>query len=103
MRFLQKLLAMFGLFAVTSWTGAAADDAGFVHITPDAVQWKKASSYGVEVAVLAGDPAKPGSVYVQWVKFPPGTFSVQIIGVGPAETIRAHPGDEPFIVLPRGQ
>ena len=50
---------------------AAADDKGFVRVTPDELQWKDfPNSRGVQVATLVGDPTKPG-IYVQRVKFPP--------------------------------
>jgi quercetin dioxygenase-like cupin family protein len=152
---LSKALLLLVLASVLYSTAARADDQGFMRITPDAIEWKKVGNSGVEVAVLAGDPAKPGGIYVQRVKFPPGTFSsphyhpqdrhvtvlkgtwytgtgeafdaaksvplktgsymmhpakavhwdgamdeeviVQIIGTGPAETIRVHPGEGPFI------
>jgi len=50
---------------------AAADDKGFVRVTPDELQWKDfPNSHGAQVATLVGDPTKPG-IYVQRVKFPP--------------------------------
>jgi len=145
------------LLSVVALTAAGADDAGFVRIPADAVPWKQTVPGGPEIAILAGDPTKAGSIYVQRVKFPPGTFSsphyhpqdrhvtvlkgtwyagtgevfdpakatplgpgsymfhpakavhwdgamneeviVQIIGVGPGETIRVHSSDGPFIRL----
>jgi quercetin dioxygenase-like cupin family protein len=58
--------ALIGLSAL-----AVADEAGFVRIAPDEVQWKNSPlGLGVQIATLTGDPTKPG-IYVQRVKFPP--------------------------------
>jgi hypothetical protein len=53
-------------------TGSAASQSdGFVRLTPQQVQWRELpGSFGVRVATIAGDPARPG-LYVQRVRFPP--------------------------------
>jgi len=152
---------LLAVIAIVAWTLAGADEDGFMRFTPDSVPWKKVGDSGIEVAILSGDPSKAGSVYVQRVKFPPGTFSsphyhpedrhvtvikgtwyagtgevfdpakavplktgsymfhpakgvhwdgsmdeeviVQIIGIGPGETISVHPEQGRFIKLPRNQ
>ncbi len=54
---------------------ADIDESGFIRVLPEDIQWKDAPGYnGVKMAVIAGDPAKPG-VYVVRVKFPPGLMS----------------------------
>jgi quercetin dioxygenase-like cupin family protein len=54
---------------------AETDENGFMRIQPEEVQWKDAPGYkGVQMAVIAGDPSKPG-VYVVRVKFSPGVMS----------------------------
>ena len=73
----------------TAWAGAVLgvsllalpaaygerDDAGFVRITPDEVQWKDLPGYGgLQYAVIEGDPSKEG-IYVVRVKFPPGLMT----------------------------
>ena len=81
---------LLGLRAAGASVALAETDAqGFVRLTPDQVEWKNPFGTGVQVAVLAGDPAKPGAVYVQRVKFPPGMFS----------TPHYHPQDRYITVL----
>jgi quercetin dioxygenase-like cupin family protein len=63
------------LAAIAPGASAEKDEKGFVRLTPDEIEWKSPLGAGIEVAVLQGDPSKPGSVYVQRVKFPPGMFS----------------------------
>ncbi len=41
---------------------------------PKDIKWTVDQSFGEEVAVLAGDPAKPG-LYVMLIKWKPGQFS----------------------------
>ncbi len=56
-------------------TAFGEEQDGFIRIAPEDVQWKDLPGYaGVKIAVLAGDPAKPGP-YVVRVKFPPGVMS----------------------------
>ena len=70
----------------------AQDEKGFVRVTLESVQWKPSPLIkGVEIAIIEGDPAKPGAVDVQRVKFPPN-FSVQP---------HFHPEDR-FIVVLKG-
>lgn len=54
---------------------AETDEKGFVRFTDEQIKWSNPFGTGVEVAILAGDPNKPGAIYVQRVKFPPGMFS----------------------------
>ena len=54
---------------------ADTDAIGFIRVLPENIEWKDAPGYnGVKMAVIAGDPSKPG-VYVVRVKFPPGLMS----------------------------
>ena len=64
-----------GLAAIGPSVSAEKDEKGFVRLAPEQIEWKNPLGVGVEVAVLQGDPSKPGSVYVQRVKFPAGMFS----------------------------
>lgn len=48
-------------------------DKTFTVVEPDQVQWKEAGN-GIKMAVIAGDPSKPGP-YVISVVFPPGIMS----------------------------
>jgi hypothetical protein len=67
---------LFGAVVAGGFPGAAdTDEKGFVRLGPDQLQWKNPFGVGVEVAILAGDPTKAGSIYVLRVKFPPGMFS----------------------------
>ena len=67
--------AMLGLSLAGSCAVAAENEQGFIRVTPDEVQWKDLPGYnGVKVAVIAGDPSKPG-IYVVRVRFPPGLMS----------------------------
>ena len=53
---------------------------------------------GISQAVISGNPAKPGEVYVVRNRFAPGTFVpalVQIMGVGPSATIRVDEAGRP--------
>jgi quercetin dioxygenase-like cupin family protein len=52
---------------------AAAEraDSGFVRLRPAQIHWQEVpNSYGVQVAIIAGDPTGKG-LYVQRVRFPP--------------------------------
>jgi quercetin dioxygenase-like cupin family protein len=138
---------------------ATRDSAGFVRIQPNQIVWRDEPGYGgLQMAVIEGDPAKPG-VYVVRVRFPPGvmtrphrhpedrlatvisgtwytgtgttfdpdrtvalspgsfmkhpanayhfdgakseTVIVQIVGVGPSDTVFFHPDDGPVGVSNR--
>jgi quercetin dioxygenase-like cupin family protein len=88
MRITETLICACLIVALTAiGLGASAerDDKGFVRLTPEQ---KSPLGVGIEVAVLEGDPSKPGS-YVQRVKFPPGMFS----------SPHYHPGDRHVTVL----
>jgi len=78
----MKLIRLSGVSCIIAIAVAGAvpasaetDDKGFVRYSPDQLEWKSPFGVGVEVVMLAGDPAKTGGVYVMRVKFPPGTFS----------------------------
>jgi quercetin dioxygenase-like cupin family protein len=61
-------------FAPSSAT-AETDALGFERVTPDQVLWKDVpNGRGLQMAVISGDPSKPG-VYVIRAKFPPGIMS----------------------------
>jgi quercetin dioxygenase-like cupin family protein len=52
-----------------------ADSKGFIRELPGQVEWKDVpNGRGVQMAVISGDPTKPG-IYVIRVKFPPGVMS----------------------------
>jgi hypothetical protein len=56
--------------------GAEIDAKGFERVLPDQVVWKDIpNGHGVQMAVISGDPRKPG-IYVVQAKFPPGIMSV---------------------------
>ncbi|WP_375789060.1 MULTISPECIES: cupin domain-containing protein [unclassified Bradyrhizobium] len=67
---MKKLLTLAALIALTG--SALAQDAGTI-VKPDALTWKENPNVpkGGQVALLAGDPTKAGSVVVQRVKIPP--------------------------------
>ena len=53
---------------------AVKDEQGFVRVGPEDVQWNAPDAYGVQTAVIEGDPGKPG-IYVIRIKFPAGIMS----------------------------
>src|ERR1700674_5451020 len=64
-----------GLALVPPATNAVEDAPGFQRIALEDTPWKPLPGYeGVRVAVMAGDPSKPG-LYVVRVNFPPGLMS----------------------------
>ena len=67
---MKKLLTLAALIVLTG--SALAQDAGTI-VKPDALMWKDNPNVpkGGQVALLAGDPTKAGSVVVQRVKIPP--------------------------------
>ncbi|HVO46131.1 MAG TPA: cupin domain-containing protein [Steroidobacteraceae bacterium] len=70
MKFLFRCLILAGA-AFGTMAAVSADTAGFVRITPDAIQWRDVpDGKGVQVALLEGDDSKPG-LYVMRAKFPP--------------------------------
>ena len=72
---ISLILFLAALFAPATLLRADTDENGFIRIQPEDVQWKDAPGYnGVQAAVIAGDPSKPG-VYVVRVKFPPGIMT----------------------------
>jgi quercetin dioxygenase-like cupin family protein len=65
------------------------DAQGFVRVAPEAITWiPVAGGLGAEMAVIEGDPAKPG-IYVIRMKFPPGVMSAPHV----------HPFDRHAVVL----
>src|SRR6266481_1358918 len=64
-------------------------EGGFVRIAPDSVKWSDIpDGHGAQIAVLQGDPSKPG-LYVIRVKFPPHVMS----------TPHTHPEDRHATVI----
>jgi quercetin dioxygenase-like cupin family protein len=51
---------------------AETDSKGFIRTLPSQMEWQ--SGEGTPLAVLEGDPSKPG-IYVVRIKFPPHVFS----------------------------
>jgi quercetin dioxygenase-like cupin family protein len=76
--------------AATAIPGSAETDAkGFVRLTPEQADWKDVpNGHGVQMAVVSGDPSKPG-LYVIRVRFPPGIMSAP----------HFHPEDRHAVVL----
>jgi quercetin dioxygenase-like cupin family protein len=74
----------------TAIPGSAETDAkGFVRLTPEQTDWKDVpNGHGVQMAVVSGDPSKPG-LYVIRVRFPPGIMSAP----------HFHPEDRHAVVL----
>jgi quercetin dioxygenase-like cupin family protein len=69
------LATLIGLALVPAATNAVEDAPGFQRIALEDTPWKPLAGYeGVRVAVMAGDPSKPG-LYVVRVNFPPGLMS----------------------------
>ncbi len=69
------ILLLAAVFVPATLLRADSDGSGFIRIQPEDIEWKDAPGYnGVKMAVIAGDPSKPG-VYVVRVKFPPGLMS----------------------------
>ena len=71
--------ALLLLLAIGSAGGSGAqtqgDEGGFVRIKPDNIKWVNVPTMpGLQTALLAGDPAKPG-LYVLRVKFAPGVMT----------------------------
>lgn len=70
-----SILFLCAALAPSTVLHADGEDNGFIRIQPEEIKWKEAPGYnGVQMAVIAGDPSKPG-VYVVRVKFPPGLMS----------------------------
>jgi quercetin dioxygenase-like cupin family protein len=78
------------LLSVSEVAVSGAPDAqGFVRITSDEVAWHDVpNGKGAQVAILQGDPSKPG-IYVQRVKFPPHVMTRPHV----------HPEDRHAVVL----
>jgi quercetin dioxygenase-like cupin family protein len=86
----MSAVALSGAIALATLSAyGETDEKGFVRLAPEAIEWKNPMGVGAAVAIIHGDPAKPGAVYVQRVKFPPGTFS----------SPHFHPEDRHIVVL----
>jgi hypothetical protein len=90
------VLAFLGLFVGSVSRGqdqaGHPDDMDHVVVRPDAIKWGPAPPGlppGAQMAILAGDPRKPGGTYVTRVKLPDG------YKIPP----HWHPGDENVTVL----
>ena len=68
--------ASLGIAIAAGWRVLAATDAqGFVIVKPDEIQYRpNETGSGPDIAVLAGDPTKPG-FYVLRARFKPGVMS----------------------------
>lgn len=65
MKSLRKALLMstvLGL-AASFLASAETDEKGFIRVVPDQLEWKSPLGVGIHVALISGDPTKPGSVY----------------------------------------
>ncbi|MGE4064237.1 MAG: cupin domain-containing protein [Rhodospirillaceae bacterium] len=51
------------------------DPKALTFVLPADVKWTPAATAGLETAVLAGDPARPGSFYITLNRWKPGHFS----------------------------
>src|SRR5882724_2065140 len=69
---MKKLLLLLGALIALAGSALAQDAMKATTVTPDALAWKDnpAIPKGGQVAVLLGDPTKPGEVVVQRVKLP---------------------------------
>ncbi len=65
------------------------DPSALVLFTPDQIKWPAAQPGKAQSVVLAGDPTKPGSLYIIMLKLPPNTGSRP----------HSHPGDRYVTVL----
>ena len=69
------ILLLVTVFVPATLLRADTEESGFIRVLPEDIRWKDATGYnGVKMALIAGDPSKPG-VYVVRVKFPPGLMS----------------------------
>ena len=68
---MKRFLILAALIAAVG-SVSAQDGMKVIRVTPDAITWKDnpAIPKGGQVAILQGDPTKPGDVVVQRVKFP---------------------------------
>jgi quercetin dioxygenase-like cupin family protein len=92
MRIPTRVAAAFAALCL-NWVATPAcaetDGKGFVRLAPEQSEWKDIpDSHGVQMAVVSGDPSKPG-LYVIRVKFPPGIMSAP----------HFHPEDRHAVVL----
>lgn len=117
------LLLAASIAVAQSSKGQQDSPQGMVAVTPDHVRWFPAGSSlppGAQVAVLSGDPSRPGADYAIGIKFPDGyeipphklTADVSIVVVkgslvlGIGEQFDRSQGREfpagSFITLPKG-
>jgi quercetin dioxygenase-like cupin family protein len=70
-----RLCLLGGLLVAGSSAFSERDEQGFVRIAPEDIQWSSMpEGGGVQLAVIEGDPSKPG-IYVIRIRFPPGVMT----------------------------
>ena len=79
MKILHARFALLFLLAIGLIDGSGAQtqsgEGGFVRIKPDNIKWVNVPAMqGLQMALMEGDPAKPG-LYVLRVKFAPGVMT----------------------------
>lgn len=73
--FVVATCCLLGGLLLAGQSSAKKEKRDFVRITPEQVHWvEQRDGLGVKIAVLEGDPAKPG-YYATLVNFPPGVMS----------------------------
>jgi len=91
MRYAKRLAVVCLATAVLScnfMARATTDEMGFVRVNAGEERWTSPFGVGVQVAILHGDPSKPG-IYVIRIKWPPGIMSRP----------HKHPEDRHVVVL----
>lgn len=89
-RLANLALAAAALALAPAAHAAEFDPSAVAVVTPDQIKWT-ATGTGTERALLAGDPSKPGSLYVYINRFKPNRFGVA----------HSHPNDR-FITVIEG-
>ena len=69
----MKRLLIVAVLSGLGYSTPAQEVAETSIVSPDTLAWKDAPSLpkGAQFVILAGDPAKPGSMVIQRLKFPP--------------------------------
>ena len=72
---MKRRMPIVALLLTFAWSASAIgdEDAGFVRLTPDELEWRTLEA-GLEVAIVEGDPSKEG-FYIIRARFAPGVFS----------------------------
>lgn len=75
----SRFFLVFCLLATLSYPALEArsetDAKGFIRVRPEQLHWTEVpNGHGIKMAVVSGDPSKPG-IYVIRVIFPPGIMS----------------------------